>query len=118
MGSVSCKEKSTNAHLLRQALMHLVRPDIVDLELIGGRCTRQYLLELGRNPFDILFFRQIRNITVRDTPQSIVGYLRCHVPIVLVYDKIRIFPAELRIKWVEDLDEGQPSNYQYAAKSV
>lgn len=91
-----CGEKeTTHAHLLGQALVHLVRTDVHHPVLVWTGVARQDLLKLFGLPCNHLLAGQARSLAVRDPPEPVIGDTGGHVPMLGMDDEIGLLVAEL-----------------------
>lgn len=74
--------------------MNFVGAEIDDAVILRGGVARQHL-----SPFFLLcrkqlIFAKCSGYTIADAPDSILGDSRCHVPVLWVYDKVRVLVAK------------------------
>ena len=95
MGGVCSKKEATDAHLLGEALVNLVRADLGQLVLIRLRVTRKHLLKLLRLSFKHFIAGEARDFSVRDTPKSIFTNACSHVPVLRMNDEVGVSESKL-----------------------
>jgi len=106
MGSIGSQQEPANSEGLGASLVKLVRTGTDKLIISWLGVSGQNLLESFRLSLEIFFVGQAPVITIRHSPQTVIGNPSCHVPVFLIDDEIRV-PVPEFVEVIINLPECQ-----------